>query len=258
MNSFEKIKPIEKKKQKSLDTLKDVSFEILEQYIEKIDFSTEEFLECLKGKVERGTSIGSGQCADVYMFSPEDGFGSVCVKKIKEYPTVKINDIDQESYFHQQVKEMNIRVPSLLFQIKHGNEKYIAMERIDGFSIKDAESDSKLLRELSDFSLENFFQKLHDYIKKMNTEGIYHRDLHGGNVMIERGTQEPVIIDFGSADMFFGGDEEFEIYTPYAQKLINEEAVIKGEKGVYRRERGVLLKDMNQVDTLKKKVRDIL
>lgn len=247
---------------KYLDYLQDKPFEIIEKYKEKIDFNTDEFLSCLKDKIDSGTEIGTGQCADVFIFSPEDGFGDVCIKKIKEYPEVKINDIDIEVKFQKQVLEAGIRAPKLLFQIKHGNEKYIAMERIKGFSLKQAielEPGTDHFSQVNNFQIDEFFSKLKNSIEKMHTEAIYHRDLHGGNVMVEYETGEPVIIDFGSAGMFFGGEEESDIYIETAQKLTNSEQVRMGrEKGIYSRGQGQLLNDNKQVDELKRKTKEFL
>ena len=39
---------------------------------------------------------------------------------------------------------------------------------------------------------------MEDFITKMNNEkNIHHRDLHGGNVMVDYKTGNPVVIDFG-------------------------------------------------------------
>lgn len=270
MNNFEsriKKAPEQKNNQeqlprsKYLESLSDKPFEILEKYAEKINFDTEAFLKCLKGKLENGSEIGTGQCADVIIFSPEDGFGDVCVKKIKEYPEVKINDIDQEVMFQKQVEQAGVRVPKSLFSLKRGIEKYIAMERIKGFSLKDATEihrSSEFFSQAKDFNTEVFFDKLSKSIKKMHEESIYHRDLHAGNVMVEYETGEPVVIDFGSADMFFGGDDA-EIYVAVAQKLTNATQVWAGkEEPKYVRDNGRLLNDVQQVDSLKRQVKNFL
>ena len=78
------------------------------------------------------------------------------------------------------------------------------MERLKAFNLQDALDKKEDLPE--NFNIDDFFSALGKFISAMHEEkGIFHRDLHGGNIMIERETGMPCVIDFGAAKK--GSDE---------------------------------------------------
>jgi serine/threonine protein kinase len=69
------------------------------------------------------------------------------------------------------------------------------MERINGISLRDAILGKEEFPK--NFNFEEFFIELEKFIKIMHEEGIYHRDFHDGNIMIDSETGNPWLIDFG-------------------------------------------------------------
>lgn len=244
----------------SLDKFSDRPFRVLERFKDKIKIKDETvFLECLKNKIEKGTGIGYGQCADVITFSKEDGFEGVCVKRIKRAPLVKINDVEQEMTFQDKADDLGVRVPVPLFILSRGLERYIVMEQINGISIGDAMETGGIADfiQANNFNPVEFFDTLDKYISTLHKEGIYHRDLHTGNVMLDYETGGPVIIDFGSADYGFGDDTE--IYKSEGQRLINPRAVeAETEEPKYVKITDLLRNDVEHISGMKSAVMSFL
>jgi tRNA A-37 threonylcarbamoyl transferase component Bud32 len=92
------------------------------------------------------------------------------------------------------------------------------------------------------FDCDAFFKKLRLFVKDIHAGGMYHRDIHAGNVMVDRETGEPCVIDFGRA--CYSSEEE-----AYTQEITATE----GGKRV----RSVLrfTSDEMRVDSLEKSVR---
>ncbi len=83
------------------------------------------------------------------------------------------------------------------------------------------------------FDLASFRNDLVDFVQKIHEAGIYHRDLHEGNIMIDKETGEIYVIDFGAASEFYGEPEPGE-RGPYHvmkdgvdRKLTSDEAMVK-------------------------------
>lgn len=78
--------------------------------------------------------------------------------------------------------------------------KAILMERIEGATVQDI-----ILRrvdwwaEVSGGDVEGLTSKLESMVSALGRGGLAHNDLSNRNVMVERGTLKPVIIDFGKA-----------------------------------------------------------
>lgn len=171
----------------------------------------ENIVECILKVELSATPIGEG--ANAFIYIPEDeSLQSVCLKKIKEKPEMVFNEIDQECEMQKNLKEIGVRTPlTLLSFTTKEKEDYLVMEKINGYSIKDIMKDSSLLPEKFDYN--TFCKSLDEQIETMhNKGGIYHRDLHNGNVMIdEEGL--PVIIDYGTAVKGSGSDNTYEDFV---------------------------------------------
>lgn len=173
-----------------------------------IDSREAENIEDCILKVElHANPIGEGNNATIYI--PEnESLQSVCIKKGKEKQMMIFNNIDDECQFQKECKDLKIRTPlTLLSMTTKEKEDYFIMERINGYSIKEILKDIKLLPKKFDY--ETFCKSLTEQIEKMHNNGIYHRDIHSGNIMIdEEGL--PVIIDFGTAVRGSGSDNTYE------------------------------------------------
>ena len=167
----------------------------------------EDIEECIL-KVELHVNpIGEGNNANIYI--PEDeSLRSVCIKKGKEKQMMIFNSIDDECEFQKVCKNSGIRTPlTLLSFSSNEKEDYLVMERINGNSVKEILKNTNLMPEK--FNYQTFCNSLNEQIDRIHRIGIYHRDLHPGNIMIdEEGL--PVIIDFGTAVKGSGSDNTYE------------------------------------------------
>ncbi len=77
-------------------------------------------------------------------------------------------------------------------------KSFLLMEQLDAVSLDDVfEYERAPLPE--SFDVDDFFRKLRVFFEKMHTRNIFHRDVHGGNIMIDKKTGDPRVIDFGSS-----------------------------------------------------------
>lgn len=168
---------------------------------------TENITECILKFELHANPIGEGNNASIYI-PKEESLQSVCIKKGKEKQMMIFNNIDDECELQKESKNLGIRTPlTLLSFTTKEKEDYLIMEKINGHSIKEIIENHSLLPEK--FNYQIFCKSLDEQIDKMHKGGIYHRDLHNGNVMIdEEGL--PVIIDFGTAVRGSGSDNTYE------------------------------------------------
>ncbi len=185
--------------------------EVVRRYIENKE--AEELIECLETLEPESVVIGQGKNAEVYGLD-EGRFKSVCVKKIREQPELKCNDLDTEVDFQNRARELGIKTPLTFAYIIIKEEKpqeMILMERIYGCSIGDIVFGNEKVPD--NYDHKKFFAKLKEQVKALHEANIHHRDLHEGNVMIDE-HGDPVIIDFGAACTSFSGDEH-----PYGEQV---------------------------------------
>ncbi len=202
---------------------------------------TEALLECINSLEIHAESIGEGGNAEV--FAIEGGqFSKVCLKRIKEKQQLICNSIDEENKFQGKAREAGVRTPLALISIDTDKGSFLIMERVDGCTVEQAIQDPSQLPE--NFSYQIFANDLDDQILKMHNAGIYHRDLHVRNVMINNQGM-PVIIDFGTATEGTGSDFTYEqLATVYNQKT-----------GKYDQVSGVFKDDLQMVRSLKSALR---
>jgi serine/threonine protein kinase len=171
---------------------------------------TQALVECLESLEIHAETIGEGGNAEVLAIA-EGPFSKVCLKRIRETPQIICNDIDRENELQGKARRAGVRTPLALISFETEDEKkYFIMEKIVGNNIEEIIGTPSKLPE--SFSYEIFIKDLEDQIKKLHNAGIYHRDLHIRNVMInEEGL--PVIIDFGTATEGTGSDNTYEEYA---------------------------------------------
>jgi tRNA A-37 threonylcarbamoyl transferase component Bud32 len=77
------------------------------------------------------------------------------------------------------------------------------MEQVNGFNFRriiERQTTEGIKDDLpDDFDVKTYFERLRAYVAEMHKRGIFHLDLHLRNLMIDRETSAPVIIDFGKA-----------------------------------------------------------
>jgi tRNA A-37 threonylcarbamoyl transferase component Bud32 len=184
-------------------------FEVIKKFIEDID--PEELLACVQSLEKRSEQIGWGKNADILAVGDKN-YRMLCAKKLKPKPYLIDNRPEEEFKYQEMVRELGVRTPFSIAMIRNieTKEEYIIMERIMGVSVGDVVKNNAPIPEA--YNHELFFEKLERDLKKMHEDGIYHRDLHVGNVMIDE-NGNPVIIDFGSATIAFSGDEDKYVQT---------------------------------------------
>lgn len=164
----------------------------------------ESLIRCAEESIRgaKKTKLGSGFNAEVFAINDAEGkFSELCVKKIKKNPDVIINDIEDEAKLQAKAALAGVRTPRYVMALRDTvtKEKYIIMERIEGISLAEGNEMPQ------NFEYKKFFQELRSMLDRMHEARIHHRDLHGGNIMINQ-EGEPVIIDFGSACIAYGDD----------------------------------------------------
>lgn len=212
-------------------------FERKKDLLEKKELGEEYWCTLAKDIFLESNELGYGNAAYVYDSSIET---NLCIKRIrqeeiKKYPYM--NTLEEESQFlvdvaslveegddiivpepalfiHSEkietITQKNLRGELVTFP-KRIREDVLAMDRINGSSFEDIlnPKEEKFRKELPEnFDYKIFFEKLKKFIIKMNEKGIYHQDLHAGNIMIDFETGNPVIIDFGLAKKRFSSEED--------------------------------------------------
>ncbi len=202
--------------------------------IEKVDIQVRNLIEAIL--TNRTDFLGNGLTAEVYI--PEESekicFKICCYREVlgknppkssirttttfePSHPKYGYHSPDTEGTFLQELhtlsKEVDIPNPCCwaIYKQTDDGDTYstkeliyvLAMERLDAVSIKDVIEKRAVLP--TTFNFETFFKKLRVFISKMHEKGIYHRDLHEGNIMIDD-NGNPCVIDFGKAARGFGDD----------------------------------------------------
>lgn len=192
-----KSKAIEKSK--NIENIGDIEEEVLAR-IEEIKAG-----DCV---------IGEGKTAKVYICE-NDPWSCYKIINTPYYPRLKV---DQEMKFMDEAIKLGIRIPLPIFSVMQGNMESLAMERVNGQSIKEIIEDDLGLPEK--FDPDNFFVELDEFLRKMHANRIYHRDLHAGNIMIDE-NGKPWIIDFGDASRAFNEEEAYisQFMNPKTKRL---------------------------------------
>ena len=213
--------------------------------IEKISNSKEvaDLVECIKSLELKTVPIGEGGNAIVYA-ALGTSFDRVCLKKAKDKPQIMYNNIDQEHQFQMMARDAGVRTPFSLISIKTDEGKYLIMERIEGYSVAEIMEKPELLPK--DFDTDAFCNSLDSQIAKMHKKGIYHRDLHYENVMIDK-EGLPVVIDFGTATEGTGSDFTYE----------ESVSMYDAKKGRYGLVNGYFKDDLEMVKNIKSNIRNL-
>lgn len=179
--------------------------------VEVSDVKAETILKFIKSLKERQKFVGEGGDAFVVMaendlleYPPE-----ICYKIAKQEETKRgRNLLTEEAIIHDQVyriaqelENSKIAIPSPYYVTEVGSSKIFAMQKLPARSIDDILHGIGTLP--SWFDIDAFCEELQNFITMLHEQGIYHRDMHIGNVMIRQSEDEPedgkwgYVIDFG-------------------------------------------------------------
>lgn len=205
---------------------------------------TEALVECLSRLELHAEVIGEGGNAEVLAIE-EGQFSKVCLKKIREKPQMVCNSIDRENELQGKAQAAGVRTPLALISLETEKGTFFIMEKVNGYNVEEVISNPSRLPE--SFNFETFCRELDAQISTLHNAGIYHRDLHIRNVMInEEGL--PVIIDFGTATEGTGSDFTYEeLATVYNAKTNRYDTVS-----------GAFKDDLQMVRNLKSALRPIV
>lgn len=184
--------------------------------------------ERIRNSKER-IEVGYGQAAHV-IASPVQP--DVCFKILfdeEELPT-GTNDISREADIQHTIARMGerhgVRAPEPYFFVVESGMRAIVMEYLNAASVR------RILRGgepfPQNFDPERFFESLSGYMQDMHEAGYYHRDLHGGNVLVDRETGAPYVIDFGLSTYAPIADQDTYRISKPGQK---EEIVLSSDEG---------------------------
>lgn len=173
--------------------------------------------EALEDKIE---SIGSGTTAKVVVSDQDANFCYKVITNVNNYR--KGNDVKQETEFLDKLTDIegiHTRVPKPYSYEMNKQGHLYTMERLNAVSLQEILDGAQPLP--AEFDVQAFFQDLEEFIKKMHQKGVYHRDLSNpGNIMVDKNTGMPYIIDFGASTKSKGSSED-----PYRKTNANGDMV---------------------------------
>jgi len=141
--------------------------------------------------------IGEGKTAHVYR---DPKTNAVCYKYVHNFQEYAAwNNIGSEGKYLGELEDVVVdgaRAPQLFGVIDLPETKVIAMEYIDAPSLALVMERNRPLPE--NFDAHVFIAKLRAFMAAVHERGIYHRDLHEGNVLVGA-DNTPYVIDFGKA-----------------------------------------------------------
>jgi serine/threonine protein kinase len=193
-----------------------------EENPEVVDFLNEEKVkeqvDLIYEKMSEG--LGHGKTAEVVYvpeYKPKVCYKIIAEKRLEElyestFNAPPYNSPKIEAYFLSRASGLhnNVKVPQPLCHWEGtsdtlGQFRILILEKLDAFTVQDLLMNEAQLN--PDFDFEKFARDLTEFIQRMNEEGIHHNDLTVTNVMIDRSTNTPCVIDFGDAEKEFGDEK---------------------------------------------------
>lgn len=205
----------------------------LDEHINSEKFKKKVELFC-KEVLIKDNIVDSGNFAQV--FAEENTYEGLCFKKIKPLAEPR-NNVHQEGDILRRIQNIDeeVKTPAPFLSADYhtinskGNpikKSVLVMEKMNAITFREilgieiSQENRKVLPE--NFDPELFFKKLEVFFEKIHKVGVYHCDVSYANLMIEKETNTPIVIDFGEA---FEGDSG-EVYDPYGRHLNSSDAEI--------------------------------
>jgi len=177
--------------------------------------------------------LGNGAVAEVFHVK---GYEDFCVKKVSNFDMYheynfkgnKVqNSLEEEAEFLLELKKFEVngvRTPKPYFYVSKGDFIGYVMEELKAVNFSRVIEGFDKLPE--NFDLNNYFKKLGNYLEKLHKEkGILHKDIALRNLMIDRETGDPKVIDFGRskrrADYLANPDIDFDEETENEMSMLN-------------------------------------
>lgn len=174
--------------------------------------------------------LGRGNIAEVYLFGDSP---RICFKVVGNHLLYREeiqkgigNSLSREFQFLKRLSLLEVdgcRAPKPIFYMPGTREGY-GMETLNAFNAREVLMGITQLPDLEGFDQDRFSSILVRYVEAMHALGIVHGDLWPRNVMIDKDTLLPRIIDFGrSKDLSSLSDVEQERYKK--QDLQNAKSI---------------------------------
>lgn len=152
----------------------------------------------------------------------------ICYKFAKQEATPRgRNPLEREAQLQGEVYDVaeslpdsRIGVPMPFYATEIGADKMIAMEKLPAKSVDDIFRGKGYLPEWLDIDV--FCHELKLFLDELHSRGLFHRDMHVGNVMVRQSEEIPedgkwgYVIDFGLSD------HGFETMDPYRKEVAGQ------------------------------------
>lgn len=189
-----------------------------EKLISQRDAIMEVVQEAILNK-EKFESLGRGNVAIV---GKSEIHPKYCYKIIhnpegykKENNVVKETDIMESAI---AINDSEMVIPDPVYRLANRKTHLYVMETIDGCSLEDLFLD-KNNDILEKFNPDTFFPELQKGLDSLHKGGVHHRDLHVGNVMIQRETGKPCLIDFGKSVIIKDAQDDDSAYFQEVERF---------------------------------------
>ncbi len=179
------------------------------QWLESVNFFESDFVNArdimleIQQRIKRESLLGEGGIAKVF-----DLGNGYCLKLMPNRENSPQRDLyklgnttQQEAKFLRELNDFEyqgVRTPKVTAYYVGRKGTAIIMETMDATNLQQALNGKEKFPE--NFNYEDFYGRLSEYVDQLHTKkGIAHGDLFARNVMIDRQTGRPVVIDFGRA-----------------------------------------------------------
>ena len=239
----EMLAQVLKKRSQSVDPTQE-THELLPEGVEIFERFPDEVKELL-GRLKDSSQkieIGYGKAAHVVAAKGQEG---VCYKVLlpHEQQPPGTNDIARETELQQKAYAeldgtADVRVPAIFGFIHESGTRAMIMELLNAVSVRQV-VEEKVADLPAVFNIDQFIVALQNFVNTMHEKRIYHRDLHGGNILIDRETGLPCVIDFGLST-----DSVVDERDAYTTRVVNNGQM----------ENHVLLSDTDAVQQIKNQI----
>lgn len=158
--------------------------------------------------------IDKGGAGTVHRIAP-----GICIKSMENRHTredarnfdLGASPYEEAGFLYQMgnFEVAGVRSPKYLGYIaerKQGGKAFLLMEELDAFSLAHALSDDYEVELPDTFDIEKTFEALEMYFDELHTrQKVAHGDIAARNIMIDRDTGMPYVIDFGRSVSFADG-----------------------------------------------------
>jgi len=183
-------------------------------------------IESLQEKINKGSmpSLGEGRVAEVFSGWESSPFCFKIIKKEKEAINIyrTENNIKRESELLQEVSQKidieGVRVPKFHYYQANSEMHFMVMENLDAITLEEAMKKRENFP--PGFDAEKFFTSLENFVKELNQNRIYHKDLHKGNIMVDKNDGTCYVIDFGTAGHYIDENKAFQKKDPKTDNMV--------------------------------------